>query len=69
MNFTDPTYFSVIALKPVLKAEKNRFVIPFLCSSDELCGFKNSAAKAGLKVKAFTAEIRIAIARVIPNCW
>src|SRR6056297_749651 len=62
-------YLLVIAVKPTLKALKKRAITLDFLPFSWLCGFKNKAAKAGLKVKALTADIKIATANVIPNCW
>jgi hypothetical protein len=35
---------------------------------ESVCGFNNNT-KAGLKVNALTAEIKIAMAKVTANCW
>src|SRR5689334_23627794 len=61
-------YLVVVARKPALNPRKNLFTNPVLCPSS-VCGFfKNKAHNAGLKVKAFKAEIKIAVASVNANC-
>ena len=39
----------------------------FFLSGLSSCGFRNKAQRAGVKVKALTAEIRMEIASVRPN--
>jgi hypothetical protein len=57
-----------IRSKFVLKAMKNGLEIGIMMLRVG-CGFNNNAHKAGLKVNALTAEIKIAMAKVIANCW
>ena len=61
-------YRVVVARKPALNPRKNLFVNPVFCHSSVWGFFKNNAHSAGLKVKAFNAEIKIAVARVNANC-
>ncbi|MNQ93427.1 hypothetical protein D3C85_1088930 [compost metagenome] len=68
-NFRLPIYLSVMLLNEALNALKNLLENPsFLPAFSAWLFFKNKAHKAGLKVNAFTAEIKIAIARVKANC-
>ena len=68
-NPNDLTYFLFILSKFVLKAMKNRSLKLALRCLESVCGFNSNAHKAGLKVNALTAEIKIAIAKVTANCW
>ena len=66
----DQVYLWFIESKPALKAMKNlSFKFFFLWCSPSLCGLRNSAHSAGLSVNAFTAEINMATANVMANCW
>ena len=59
-------YLSFIASKNTLKAlwKREAKEVPFPCSS---LAERKTAHSAGLNVRALTAEIRMAIASVIPN--
>jgi hypothetical protein len=47
--------------------EKRSLKLALRCL-ESVCGFNNNAHKAGLKVNALTAEIKIAMAKVTANC-
>src|ERR1700679_3551028 len=66
-NWMARLYFFVVAAKPALNAEENLSRKPFR-NLFSPCGFNNKAHSAGLKVRAFKAEIRMATASVRPNC-
>src|SRR5258708_16375205 len=68
-NFRLLIYRSVMAEKAALKAPKNRAASPFLRPPSSACGLRrNKAHKPGLRVRALTAEIRMAVARGNANC-
>jgi hypothetical protein len=59
----------VHSIKICIESNEKRSLKLALRCLESVCGFNNNAHKAGLKVNALTAEIKIAMAKVTANCW